>query len=270
MKEINKKNKKVTSLIQELNDLLSEFKIYDKSGVTLEDIDSFLFLESRLGEVFERYRFKIDFLSTFIENCQVPVTKLVEFDNAPSFNRPLIVRFLDRLHRQRDLIIRLIRNLNERGNAIFSIKRNREFTCFLTNAPECVKDIKEKPGQVFIAYDFKDTEMKRVMKYIREILTSQNFNPIDAGDKRVTHDFMCKICQMIQESDFIIGEISNQNTSVGLEIGLALGLQKKAILIANKNVPETADLKRTDSIRYDDNLGVLKKDLEAMLENIID
>lgn len=264
------KNKKVTALIQELKALLSDFEIYDKPSVALADIDNFLFLESRLGEVFEHYRFKIDFLSTFIENCQVAVTKQVEFDNAPSFNRPLIVQFLDRLRRQRDLIIRLIRNLNERGNAIFSIKRNREFTCFLTNAPECAKDIKEKPRQVFIAYDFKDVDIYRVMKYVREILTSQNFSPIDAGDKKVTHDFMCKICQMIQESDFIIGEISNQNTSVGLEIGLALGLQKKVILIANKNVPETADLKRTDSIRYSDNLGVLKKDLEAMLDNIID
>ena len=81
---------------------------------------------------------------------------------------------------------------------------------------------------------------------------------------------MCKICQQIQESKYLLADMTDNNFNVGLELGIAIGFQKITMLIANENSKEIGDLKRTDSIRYNsENVEKLKTDFSNMLANII-
>jgi len=261
------KNKKIIVLRKDLANLLKDSEIFNKQSINFDDIDDFMLWEYKIKEILDPFSFKTDIISTFIKNQEIDINHEVYYDGG-SHTRILLPYFFDRLNKQRNLIRRIIKNLIEKGDTIISEVKNDKFKCFLTDTPECARDIKEKPNQVFIAYDYKDSKIQPIIDYIKEILKSQNLEPVVASDRKVTHDFMCKICQLIQESKFIIAEISNQNLNVGLELGIALGLQKKAILISNKNATEIGDLKRTDSVRYNENFKSLKKDIETMLKNI--
>lgn len=57
---------------------------------------------------------------------------------------------------------------------------------------------------------------------------------------------------------------------MGFELGIAVGLQKVTMLIANENSKEVGDLKRTEAIRYSDDMDKLKRDFSEMLKNVID
>ena len=93
---------------------------------------------------------------------------------------------------------------------------------------------------------------------------------IRAKDKIVNYDFMCKICEQIQESRFLLADISEDNLNVGLELGIAIGLQKTTMVMANEESKEIGDLKRTDSIRYNfENVDKLKSDFSNMIGNIL-
>jgi len=81
---------------------------------------------------------------------------------------------------------------------------------------------------------------------------------------------MCKICEQIQESRFLLADISEDNLNVGLELGIAIGLQKTTMVMANEEFKEIGDLKRTDSIRYNfENVDKLKSDFSNMIVNIL-
>ncbi|GAG79174.1 unnamed protein product, partial [marine sediment metagenome] len=232
------------------------------------DDDQFIFWETELKEILENYEFKIDVRNDFKRNEDIEYKR---FDFYDAKNHLTIINpFLqDRIDHQRNLILRIIKNLIEKGSEIFTEIKRDKFRCFLTDSDECSKKIKEKDNQVFLAFDYNDKKTKSVIEYIEEILKSYDFKPINASDKIVSHDFMCKICELIQESKYLLADISSNNLNVGLELGIAIGLNKKTMLISNKNSREIGDLKRTDSIRYGNDMELLKKDFQKMLQNIL-
>ena len=65
-----------------------------------------------------------------------------------------------------------------------------------------------------------------------------------------TKDFFCKICELIQQSKYFIANLTNPTFNVGLELGLALGLDKDIILIASSRTKLPSDLVRQEVIFY--------------------
>ena len=267
LKKIDSKpvtNIKVIELKKKLKDLLKSSEVFNDS---LDD-DQFILWEAELKEILENYEFKIDVRNDFKRNEDIEYKRFNFYDGKNHLT--IIDPFLqDRIAHQRNLILRIIKNLIEKGSEIFTEIKRDKFRCFLTDSDECSKKIKEKDNQVFLAFDYNDEETKSVIEYIKEILKSYNIEPIIASDKIVSHDFMCKICELIQESKYLLADISSNNLNVGLELGIAIGLNKKTMLISDKNSGEIGDLKRTDSIRYGNDMELLKKDFQKMLQNIL-
>ena len=257
-------SKRVIELKEKLTGLLKSSEVFDDS---LND-DEFILWEAELKEILDKYEFKIDVINDFKRNYEINYKGFRFYDgsNHLDLNTPFLQ---DRIKHQRNLILRIIRNLIERGNKIFNEIKRDKFRCFLTDSEECSKDIKEKSNQVFLAFNYNNGKIKSVMEYIKEILKSYNLEPIIASDRIVSHDFMCKICELIQESKYLLADISSHNLNVGLELGIAIGLNKKTMLISDKDSQEIGDLKRTDSIRYGNDMGSLKKDFQKMLQNIL-
>jgi len=259
-------NPEVIKLKSGLTNLLQESEIFDNNKI---DDDKFCLWEFKLKKIFDNFEFTFDFKSDFERNVSIRYKDFQIYDGRN--NLEIIIPFLqDRLSHQRSLILRILKNLIEIGKEIFEEKKLYNFHCFVVDSPICNRNIVEKDNQVFVAYDYKDKDIKSIVNYIIPILESHNLKPIIASDKIVNYDFMCKICGLIQESKYILAEISVQNLNVGLELGLAIGFQKKTMLIANKNSKEVGDLKRTDSVRYGDDLIELKNDFEKMLKSILE
>jgi len=147
----------------------------------------------------------------------------------------------------------------------------KSMKCFLIDTPICNKDIIEQPSWVFQAYDYKNKNVqKAIIEGINPILSKYNLIPKPAKDLKKRHDYMCKICQMIQESKYFIADLSNDNTNVGLELGLALGIGKEVILFTSRDPNEVSDLKRTELIIYDiDKIDRLKLDFTETLRDVI-
>lgn len=147
----------------------------------------------------------------------------------------------------------------------------KSIRCFITGSDKCTKDILEKENQIFLAYDYKNEKLdKMIESVVIPRIKESGLIPIRAKDKIVNYDFMCKICKQIQESRYLLADISEDNLNVGLELGIAIGLQKTTMIMTNEKSKEIGDLKRTDSIRYNfENVDKLKSDFSNMIRNVI-
>lgn len=142
--------------------------------------------------------------------------------------------------------------------------------CFLIGTKKCSKNIKENESWVFLAYDYNNIEIEKIIENgVNPTLEKNNLEPKIAKKFKVNYDFMCKICQLIQESKYFIADVSDRNFNVGFELGIAVGLGKDTIIIANKNSKETSDLKRTEAIKYSENIEKFQKDLNDMLKHVM-
>lgn len=140
--------------------------------------------------------------------------------------------------------------------------------CYLTDIKNCNLKIKEKPNQIFIAYNYK---YKSVEKIIEETVIPSlkllKINHIIAKEELRTKDFFCKICELIQSSKYFLANLTNPTFNVGLELGLALGLNKDIILIASKRTKLPSDLIRQEVIFYSSDTGELKNKLIKLLKD---
>jgi hypothetical protein len=138
--------------------------------------------------------------------------------------------------------------------------------CFLTGG-ECSKSIIPQESQLFIAYCFSKKANDIISLAIEPAAKKAKLKPIKAVDRKDSIDFMCKICHMIQESKYIIADLSNYDNkstfNVGFELGIACGLGKKTFLICQRDVAQPSDLKRNE-ILYFDEISVLKEELAKM------
>jgi len=153
--------------------------------------------------------------------------------------------------------------------------------CFITGG-ECAKNIIPLKNGVFIA--FRHTQAnENVFKYgIKPALDTLGLIPIRAKDYMSNIDFMCKICEMIQKSEFVIADISEEKLmsvsgissdldefsktafNVGYELGIAHGLGKQTIILRKIGTKEHQDLKRNEAILYTDDYDKLSKDIVTM------
>lgn len=141
--------------------------------------------------------------------------------------------------------------------------------CYLTGNKICTLNIKEKQNQIFIAYNYKYKNVEKVIEEaIIPALNQLNIKHKIAKLEIRTKDFFCKICELIQESRYFLVNLTNPNFNVGLELGLALGLDKEVILIASNRTKLPSDLVRQEVIFYGKDLNKLKFDFIKCLKSI--
>lgn len=139
--------------------------------------------------------------------------------------------------------------------------------CYLTDTKDCGLKIKEKPNHVFIAYNYKYKNVQSIIEdgVIPAFKALKIVHKIAKEEIR-TKDFFCKICELIQGSRYFLANLTNPTFNVGLELGLALGLNKDIILIAHKRTRLPSDLIRQEVIFYSKDPEELKDKLEKMLK----
>jgi len=108
--------------------------------------------------------------------------------------------------------------------------------CYLTGHKICNLKIKEKPNQIFIAYNYKYKNVERTIKEaIIPALDELKIKYKIAKHEIRTKDFFCKICELIQESKYFLANLTNPTFNVGFELGLALGLDGPSARAIYKN-----------------------------------
>jgi hypothetical protein len=138
--------------------------------------------------------------------------------------------------------------------------------CYITGARTCSLKIKEDPGQIFIAYNYKYKNVERVIEdAVFPALEKAGLKYKVARLEIRNKDFFCKICELIQGSKYFLANLTNPTFNVGLELGLALGLEKEVILIASGRTRIPSDLIRQEVIFYSKNM----EDLQARLMSCI-
>ena len=139
--------------------------------------------------------------------------------------------------------------------------------CFKIGVDQCPKSVSFSPKSVVIAMPFRG-EFQDVYKYaIRPTLEDQGFNAWKADENISNIDIMCKICQAVQESGYILANITDWNPNVVFEIGLAYGLGKNVILVKHRKAEVPVDLKGLEYIEYD-TLDDLKKNLTLFFKGL--
>jgi len=141
-------------------------------------------------------------------------------------------------------------------------------------------DVDIKPvKEYFVAHAFtgeKKNEMRRVIenaiKHLRSDLT-----PLYADEWIGSEHILCKICQLIQSTEFGIYDMASiskwwyfskkpiPNPNVTLELGIAYGFGKRAILLIKKGekpISDTAGFDRIEYKSYEDLEDKLKKKLK--------
>lgn len=123
--------------------------------------------------------------------------------------------------------------------------------CYLTGSKTCNLKIKKNINQIFIAYNYKYKNVEKVInETVFPALGQLGIKYKVAKLEISTKDFFCKICELIQSSKYFLANLTNPTFNVGLELGLALGLEKDIILIASKWTKIPSDLVRQEVIFY--------------------
>ena len=140
--------------------------------------------------------------------------------------------------------------------------------CYLTDTKDCNLKVKEKPDQIFIAYNYKYKSVQNIIEgAVIPAFKQLKIKPRIAKEELRTKDFFCKICELIQGSKYFLANLTNPTFNVGLELGLALGLNKYIILIASKRTRLPSDLIRQEVIFYTSDTKDLKNKLLKLLKD---
>jgi len=171
----------------------------------------------------------------------------------------------------RSLLLEIIFKLGKNDERIINMKKPaiNKIRCFLLDRPECSEDISPNKNWIFEAYNYSDKDTENTINNINNTVLSQfDLIPKSAGHYRRSKDFMCKICQLIQESKYFLADLSDYNKNVILETGIAIGLSKKVFIISRHELKEMSDLIRSEIIIYSkDNIDKLKLNFISLLKN---
>ena len=132
-------------------------------------------------------------------------------------------------------------------------EEKHRFQCFKIGH-KCPHEISHNRYKFFIGMPF---DAKFQDSYTYGIKMPLDNNGVDC-DKQVFRadeqfsnvDIMCKVCRAIQESEYVIINISDENPNVMFELGLAYGLNKYVILLKDTSTPVISDLKGLEYIEY--------------------
>jgi hypothetical protein len=155
--------------------------------------------------------------------------------------------------------------------------------CFITGG-ECSKNIIIEKNSVFVALRHSP-QNENVYKYgIEPALKDLGLKIFRAKDLKLNIDFMCKICEQIQRSEYVLADVSEEtitnisvNSSldefsktafnVGYELGISHGLGKETFILRKENSKEHQDIKRNEAILYSDDYEKLKSDIVTMFQD---
>lgn len=122
--------------------------------------------------------------------------------------------------------------------------------CFKTGIDECTKVNRVVPNQVFIGMPFRG-HFEDVYNFgIKPVLDQMGYRSWKADDHPNIIDLMCKVCEGIQKSEFIIVDLSEWNPNVFFELGLSYALGRKVLIIKHKDFKIPTDLKGMEYIQY--------------------
>lgn len=139
--------------------------------------------------------------------------------------------------------------------------------CFKTGVKHCPKEIRFFPKRIVVAMPFQ-SEFQDTYKYaIKPAFKDADFETWKADEQLSNIDVMCKICQAIQESGYLLADITTWNTNVVFELGLAYGLGRNVILIKKKKAEVPVNLKGIEYIEYG-TIDELKRNLLLILKSI--
>jgi hypothetical protein len=192
-------------------------------------------------------------LTKYHKSTGIPLEKfkLEEFELSSTGKtvRPeTIERFLIDLNSTNDLIEGKLYDLQQETISPTSIHQMRK--CFKTGVEGCPKNPQLKNNKVFIGMPFDD-EYLDSYKYGIEIALKGHGLEYYRADKDIsTNDVMCKICEQMQISKYLIFNISGLNPNVMLELGLSYGLGKETIIIKDKKTKSISDLGSNEYIEY--------------------
>ncbi len=155
-----------------------------------------------------------------------------------------------------------------------SVKQENEnkhrFHCFKIGN-KCPHDIVPGRYKFFVGMPFDNKFQDSYTYGIKMILDNNGVdcdNQVFRADEKFSNvDIMCKVCRAIQEAEYIIINISDDNPNVMFELGLAYGLNKYVILIKDTNTKVISDLKGLEYIEYA-HAGDLGKKLLSRLKEL--
>ena len=146
-------------------------------------------------------------------------------------------------------------------------EEKHRFQCFKIGH-KCPHEIIPNRYMFFVGMPFSD---KFQDSYTYGIKMTLDNNGIEcdkqvfrADEKFSNVDIMCKVCRAIQESEYVIINISDENPNVMFELGLAYGLNKYVILLKDTSTPVVSDLKGLEYIEYAHAGDLGKKLLERL------
>ena len=165
-----------------------------------------------------------------------------------------------------------IENMMKEIESLIQEEKNNSncFHCFKVGSG-CPHVIDSQKYLFFVGMPFNDQYIDSYQFGIKAMLDQHGIDTTNSVFKADEHfsivDILCKICKAIQESQYIIINISDQNPNVMFELGLAYGLNKKVFLIKDEKSAVASDLKGLEYTQYS-NAGDLAGKLETRFREL--
>ena len=128
-------------------------------------------------------------------------------------------------------------------------ENEKRLQCFLVNE-KCPHKIQNGKHAFFIGMPFADKNDDAYRYGIVPTFESHGLTYYRADQSFERRQLMCKICQAIQEANYVLIDISDNNPNVMFELGIACGLGKPVILIKDVQTNVVTDLKGIEYIEY--------------------
>ena len=140
------------------------------------------------------------------------------------------------------------------------------FKCFLTSE-ECNIAITPREKSVFVIMPFIKDLNDTYKVGIKETLVGLGYDCYRADEILHKRNIMCRgICKPMQEASIIIADMTNKNTNVFFELGLAYGFEKEILLLSQSIDDIPFDLRGIQTIIYD-GIIMLRDEIKKYFEN---
>jgi len=132
------------------------------------------------------------------------------------------------------------------------IKGKEKIPCLLTGVL-CSQSILRSIDKVFVGYDSSPNffSVNTFKRNLRGILNNLGLQPSFWDEKTERGHFDCKICKEIQESVFVIWELSDTNPNVLFEFGFSIAIGKDYFALHKRGSRELPfDVEGLDVVKY--------------------
>ena len=124
---------------------------------------------------------------------------------------------------------------------------------------------------VFVSIPYTSTAESNYRNCVCEVLRELEYTPKLAKDELMTGNFTCKICRLIQKSQFIVADISGANPNVLHELGIAQGISRRVFIIRDSRDPVKvpSNIQQLEYLPYDLDERIFKDRLSQMIEETL-